>query len=283
MLLVTGSHRSGTTWVGQMLCLSGEAGYIHEPFHPSLRQSWMRRRPPRLYPYVTDGTDGAFRDEIERIARFRYPVLARLVEVRRPKDVRDLAATLRQAAAYRREQREPLIKDPMALFAAPWFASRFGARPIVVARHPLGVVQSVLRLGWVVEPTSWLDDPLLCRDLIGPWVDDIRALAPDADIVERAAVAWTVMHGVMARYRAEHPDWYFVRHEDLEADPVGGFASLYASLGMTLDAASADRIAEWALRTADRRSALSSAQVARVRELTERVSPEFYDDASWVE
>jgi len=33
-ILVTGSHRSGTTWVGKILALSPEVGYIQEPFHP---------------------------------------------------------------------------------------------------------------------------------------------------------------------------------------------------------------------------------------------------------
>ena len=32
-ILVTGSHRSGTTWVGKMLAATGSVGYIHEPFN----------------------------------------------------------------------------------------------------------------------------------------------------------------------------------------------------------------------------------------------------------
>ena len=32
-ILVTGAHRSGTTWVGRMLCASGEAHYVSEPFN----------------------------------------------------------------------------------------------------------------------------------------------------------------------------------------------------------------------------------------------------------
>lgn len=32
-ILVTGSHRSGTTWVGQMLATSENIGYIWEPFN----------------------------------------------------------------------------------------------------------------------------------------------------------------------------------------------------------------------------------------------------------
>ena len=33
-ILVTGAHRSGTTWVGKMLALAPGIGYVHEPFSP---------------------------------------------------------------------------------------------------------------------------------------------------------------------------------------------------------------------------------------------------------
>ena len=38
-ILVTGSHRSGTTWAGQMLATAPGIGYIHEPFNCDIRMS----------------------------------------------------------------------------------------------------------------------------------------------------------------------------------------------------------------------------------------------------
>jgi LPS sulfotransferase NodH len=35
-ILVTGAHRSGTTWVGKMLALAAGTGYAHEPSSPLL-------------------------------------------------------------------------------------------------------------------------------------------------------------------------------------------------------------------------------------------------------
>ena len=34
-ILVTGSHKAGTTWVGEMLAASRRVGYISEPFNPT--------------------------------------------------------------------------------------------------------------------------------------------------------------------------------------------------------------------------------------------------------
>jgi LPS sulfotransferase NodH len=42
-ILVTGAHRSGTTWVGKILCASGEAAYISEPLNLWHRPGVMRK------------------------------------------------------------------------------------------------------------------------------------------------------------------------------------------------------------------------------------------------
>jgi len=34
-ILVTGSHKSGTTWTGKVTAFSTEIGYLFEPFNPN--------------------------------------------------------------------------------------------------------------------------------------------------------------------------------------------------------------------------------------------------------
>ena len=69
-IVVTGSHRSGTTWVGRMLCLSGEAGYIHEPFNPVRTPSWFADPVPYWYAYVTSDNEHLYAPQLERVMRF---------------------------------------------------------------------------------------------------------------------------------------------------------------------------------------------------------------------
>jgi hypothetical protein len=44
-----------------------------------------------------------------------------------------------------------------------------------------------------------------------------------------------VMHHVVGMYRDRHPDWSFVRHEDLSEEPVKGFRDLYERFGLAWD------------------------------------------------
>jgi hypothetical protein len=57
--------------------------------------------------------------------------------------------------------------------------------------------------------------------------------AEDADIVEQAIVMWNAIHHVIATYRDDHPEWSFIRHEDLSAAPEQGFRALYDKLGLS--------------------------------------------------
>jgi hypothetical protein len=65
-------------------------------------------------------------------------------------------------------------------------------------------------------------------------VPDLEAaLAADGDGgVGPASLLWRVIYGTVAGYRHELPGLEVVRHEDLSADPVPAFRSLYGRLGL---------------------------------------------------
>ena len=44
-----------------------------------------------------------------------------------------------------------------------------------------------------------------------------------------------MIYHTVGTFRERHPDWTFVRHEDLSREPVPGFESLFATLGVEID------------------------------------------------
>ncbi len=59
-ILVTGAHRSGTTWVGKILCASGEAAYISEPLNMWHRLGVMRKPVSGWYTYITQENEAGY-------------------------------------------------------------------------------------------------------------------------------------------------------------------------------------------------------------------------------
>ena len=300
---MTGAHRSGTTWVGRMLCRSHEAGYIHEPFNPARLPGWGAGRVPLWFVYVTSANEHVYAPLVERALGFRYPVLENIPQIRSPRRAVFYARDVADAVLARLRRARPLIKDPIALFSAGWLAERFGARVVVMIRHPAAFASSLKRLGWQFKFRGWLAQEALMRDLLHPFEQDIRRCAvDDVDIVEQAIVMWKAMHHVIAVYRRRHPEWTFLRHEDLAREPVEGFRCLYERLGLGWDAdveaevkrhsgaLNPGEVRRWRHGTVRRDSRattrtwlhhLTSEETLRIRDGVEEVSPLFYSDADW--
>ena len=300
-ILVTGAHRSGTTWVGAMLALSPRIGLIHEPFSPITPKGVSSAPFDRFFRYVTPENEGPYVEPFERLLRFDYAFGRQLPTLRTPKDVARTAVDAGSFLVNRRRGARPLLKDPIAVFSSEWLVDRFDAQPIVLIRHPAAFVTSVLRLGWSHDLSLFLDQPLLLRDHLVPFEDEIRDhVERPRDSLDQAVLLWRLIYHVVRTFRARHPDWTFVRHEDLSRDPVGGFEALFATLGVAVDERirgaiaahsdsdnpselrekhdvrlnSAASLASWKRR-------LSPDDVERIRAGVADVARDFYGDEDW--
>lgn len=302
-ILVTGSHRSGTGWVGEMLAASPDPrlAYIWEPFSPVARPGICPAPFERWFAYVTAENEGPYLRPISDMLAYRYHPRQELRSIRSPKDagrfVRDWSVVRRR----RRTQPVPLLKDPIAVFSAPWLAERFDARVLVLIRHPAAFTQSLLAKGWRHPFEDFLAQPLMMRDLFADRVDEIRRFAEDEQpLLEQSILLWNLIHEQIVRFRDAHAEWLFRRHEDLSRDAILEFRDLYRRFSLTwtdetervvrehsgagnpevtADAASHRRDSAKATTAWKRR--LDPAQIARVREATEPTWRAFYSDGDW--
>lgn len=301
-LLVTGGHRSGTGWVGEMLAAtpSPRLGYIWEPFSLQARPGICRARFPYWFMYVDDESGDPYRDALGDTLRFRYAVGAELPSLRSPKDVARFARDWARTELHRRRGSVPLMKDPIALFSAEWLADTFDMDVVVMIRHPAAFVNSLVRMGWRHPFEHFTRQPALMQQL-GHWEDEIAAFAAEEQpLLEQGILLWNLMHDRILRYRERRTDWVFVRLEDIAVDPPDRFAELYERLGLTwtdgvrttidehsssihpaetMDASSHRRDSRSAVDVW--KSRLSPAEIERVRSGTERVGKELYGDVDW--
>jgi hypothetical protein len=302
-ILVTGSHRSGSTWLGRMIAASDDVGYIHEPFNINRGPGICRHRFPYWFTYISPGTDGEVADDFRRMLAFRYNYLAQALRVRSWTDVRVLVRDGGRFLRFRAGRLRPLVKDPMAVFSAEWIAERFDAQVVVVVRHPAAFASSIKLDGWAHPFSHFLDQPGLIEDHLEPFREEIEAFAREEhEILDQAALLWRLVHHAIAGYRSKHPDWLIVRHEDLSREPIEGYADIFEALGLpyTEDVQQAidqstsrsnpgDRAENRHLfHTRDSRAnidnwrrRLTPAEVEHVRERVADVSPLFYGDDEW--
>ena len=302
-ILVTGSNRSGTTWVGEALGQSDEVEYLHEPFNPSIWPRLLERRPGGHYVYVGEENGPAWERSVDRLLRYRFPLRSQVGEVASARDAAKLGRDWVRSLRRRSRGRRPLVKDPIALFASEWLAARFDVAVVVMVRHPAAFAGSIKRLGWRFDFDWWLQQPLLLRDHLAPMEGELRRMARGGhDEIEEAIVLWNAFYGVVRRLAARHPDWHLVIYEDLADVPVEGFGRLYPALGLRFDDEVARRVAAFSDEgnvkdvaprdkgTVRRDSTaakwtwlrrLTPEEIDRVRRGTAAVADAFYPEATW--
>ena len=186
-LIVTGMHRSGTTWLGQLVSRVQQYAVIHEPFNYELGLKGV----PAWYLDPRDTAHEAYlMNSLEQLASGRGKFQTRF---RRDRPLRYLASLLVGTGAARiyqaatRSENEALaIKDPFLIRMAPRLAAN-GYKVLVSVRHPLAILRSLKRMDW---------------PLIVPGINDKSPFAPVGLEEEMAKVCsmWCELYGPILEY-----------------------------------------------------------------------------------
>ena len=98
---------------------------------------------------------------------------------------------------------------------------------LVLIRHPGAFVGSILKQGWDHDFNDFLAQPLMMRDQLEPFEDEIRRYAGEPQSrLDQAILLWNLIHHQILRFREGRPAWDFRLHEDLSREPVAFDAEL---------------------------------------------------------
>ena len=300
-ILVTGAHRSGTTWVGKMLAADAMTAYISEPLNILHRPGVFHARVKYWYQYVCDDNESEFLPAFQELLEFDYHLWD---EIRSLRSRRDFLRMGRDFLIFynglMRGQRV-LLKDPFAVFSTPWFVRRLNCKVVNTVRHPAAFASSLKRLNWPFDFQDLLDQPLLMRDHLEPYRQEMQSIDPK-DVIGQASLLWKLIYRSVHETCERYPDFIVVRHEDLSLDPIPGYRALYASLGLDftpgvektiLSSSSSENPRELSRKKIhgykmDSRASLDNwkkrltpEEIERIRTVTEDVSKLYYSDAEW--
>jgi hypothetical protein len=252
-VLIAGTPRSGTTWVGQTLGRAEGARYVHEPdgdYEPYALK--VKRGRPRHLELAPDEDDapleklwrGAFAGGVPgRTLRARLasrlfdstPRATRL-EARRsgklpPKLA--IASALTPPLGADETARHVVAKTVHSSLCVEWIAKRFDPVVIVVDRHPLNALASWHELNQGVDAVEYAQ----LRD-VARWRWSVALPREDAPRIARQAAFLGTLRGALNESLQRHPEWISVRHDDLLADPNERLSKLCAQAGLTFSDAS---------------------------------------------
>ena len=283
-----------------MLAASPEVAYISEPLNVLHRPGVLREPIKHWYTYICDENQSSILPAFQDILRFRYQFWQELKSLRSIKDIGRMVRDVGRFADGCLRGARPLLKDPFAVFSAPWFSHSLDCQVVIAVRHPLAFVSSLKRLGWDFDFRDLLAQPLLMRDFLEPFREDM--LANPGDVISQGSLLWRMVYSVVNVFQSSCPEYMVVRHEDLSRDPVGGFRDLYESLGLVFsrrvqqtlikssqggnpDELTSRRVHAVKLDSqanlSNWKKRLTEAEVHRIRHFTSDIASKFYSEKFW--
>lgn len=301
-ILVTGSHCSGSTWVGRMIAASPTVRYIHEPFNIYNELCPCGAKFDYWFQYVTQANEKAYYEHMKHVLGLSFARIRDIKTMGHPRCALGLLKSWGYTVLGQFVDVRPLVKDPIAIFSAEWLASKFSMDVIVLIRHPAAVAGSLKRRNWTFPFTHLLEQPLLIRDLLSPFEEEIREYAENGhNVIDQASLVWRIVHDVIIKYQKAHPEWVFIRHEDLSRDPLTGFEELFERLGLNYSRRTRDVIRvhshssnpKESIENVDSlkrdsksniwnwKTRLTKEEIERIRMNVEDVAGLFYSDQDW--
>jgi len=253
------------------------------------------------YQYVCEDNGYEYLPAFQELLEFDYHLWDEIRSLRSRKDFLRMGRDFLIFYNGLMRGQRALLKDPFAVFSTPWFAKHLNAKVVITVRHPAAFASSLKRLNWLFDFQDLLNQPLLMRDHLERYRDEMKSIKSD-DVVGQSALLWKMIYGSVHATRELNPDFIIVRHEDLSRDPVSGYRDLYKSLDLEftprvekaiLTSSSSENPIELSRKKVhgfklDSRAnidiwkkRLSVEEIDRIHKMTEEISALYYSDVEW--
>lgn len=235
-ILVTGPHRSGTTWVGKTLSQSERVELVYEPFNLDFDRYNFTYRFENWFQHVPSSPRKA---EIENYFDKYLPLsgidYAKKVSRESGYSAKTPLIFLKHALLSSKRPRY-LLKDPIALMSAGWLYERYSLRVICTTRNPLAFVASLKKQGWDFDFNNLLNQKELVNRFFPRYRDAMKQALEKSDFIERVSLLWNVLNTIILHYREQYPEWFFTTHEEAAENPLDTFKHMFAYAGLPFTA-----------------------------------------------
>lgn len=294
-IIISGSPRSGSTWIGRVLEVHPDTAYIHEPFNIGIKRDnspfkfWMEgvfeEQSPRHLSTVKTYFDGFYKVD-KRFLKQEFKAVKGI------STLRDFRWKVKE-----RNRVTTVIKDPLAFFAIDWISKNISNTIIITVRHPAAVVASLKQKKWGYDFSQMLKQPILMEKYLDCYREEIEEFAKsEKSLVEQGALLWKCVYETNITLMQKHKYWLIVKNEDLSLDPLKEYERIFNYIKLPFDqkvkdylvASTNAKSGEESLLVRDSKknvgkwkSLLNEDEIAYIKSFTEEVWKNYYTEKDW--
>ena len=242
LLVMTGMHRSGTTFAGKVVAVTKGIDYIHEPFNYQYGCMGI----PFVYPYINENKT---RDEqIDKIiheilnykCRFKNIVkgesglksfIRRYVGGRGSLDL--LSLKFKRIISKHKLGGSLLLKDPFVMLISPYLVKYYDAKIVILIRHPSAIWQSINRMNWTFTFDDFAGDDFW-NNLDDKNID--KEYLNSCSEVIKISYLWKFLYRNVLYWKEKYPENIeLIFHESLCIDPVNNVKKIIKHYGFDME------------------------------------------------
>lgn len=310
-ILVTGAHRSGTTWVGNMIAQSKKVCYIKEPFSIHHRPGICSAKFDLHFTNVNQENEKEYITHIEDSLNLKFHLLQDIKTIRRINHIKKLIKNYYTFEIGKIRNARPLFKDPIAVFSSDWLFNKFNFQIVVLVRHPAAFASSLKRLGLFHPFSHFMQQQKLMDEFpinFRKKIEEYTAIQVKygsikyPDQIDQIILLWNLIYSYVHTKASQYPEWLVIKHEDISLNPQKYFTKIFKYLSVDID----DRILSKILGYSDSnnpveikadewhqlkrnskenifnwKKRLTKAEIERIYSGTYETSSLYYNDDSW--
>lgn len=234
-ILITGAHRSGTTWIGRVLKSSNELYYVHEPFNIQNKRGFSPFK--YWFHYLNSNSPNLLQENTLKYLKSLYSIKGSgfCKELFRVSTVKGLYKLIKDR--NNRRIKRPLLKDPIALMSTIWIYENLNCFVIIAIRHPAAFVASIKLKNWKFDFKNFSEQKELMDGYLKPYQEKIRDFTENEhSIIEQGILLWNCIYSIVYNFRqakSENEDWLFVKHETLSKNTIDEFKKIFSFSQLT--------------------------------------------------
>jgi len=238
-LVCCGLHRSGTTFVGELLKRAG-INVVHEP----LNEKFGMCDVPVAYPYVgaSGGSYAALVDDAIQMSRAWNKDTSFLKAQGIRRKIFQITGGksglkwgwLRLCAASGIKKGPVCFKDPFMSLATPYLVGHHRLRVVCLVRHPAAIHYSTMRQKWNFDATNLLRQRELMAKY-GEGIPDSHWELARSNPAASIALLWKLMVRINFPLSVRDEKLLLVTHEEFCMHPVKVSERVFFHLGVPFD------------------------------------------------
>jgi hypothetical protein len=228
-LLVTGMHRSGTTFVGKILSEAPGTVSLHEPFN----KDFGIRGVASVYPAVLDD---CLRNQVRQVLSLNFNVVRNAPNDPFFKSIaRWVLGGRTNIDKYKakwqlfkdNDVKTLVIKDPFLMLNCCQLANEYDISSVITLRHPVAIWRSIRRMNWIFDFELFANENITKK-----YSFLTRQKINSLSEVEKFSYLYLILYSSALEASRDSHMVHLVRHEDICVKPVENFSEIASKLNI---------------------------------------------------